>query len=285
MKEINPVKKVIKKTSYENNPFFIATNGIELLFKKAQSVATALVVLSVLGFLNSFPRSAFQNIMNQPQNQPVAVNDFETAAQDFTSIPIQVWILGFLVLIAVVSFILFIGIVIRGVSDYTSAQLAQGKSVTLMQAIKAVFSHFWSYTWVLAIVSIKTFLWSLLFIIPGIIMAYRYSLAGVSFFAGNGRGDAAVQHSSQLVKGAWLTTYASTTLLSILTLGFIKPLILPSANAILYRQLVEPKDKKPHAHWLSWAALFIMVLITLSILAFFVYMLPWIILGLASKPQ
>jgi hypothetical protein len=118
----------------------------------------------------------------------------------------------------------------------------------------------WSYLWLQIIISFKVFLWMLLFIVPGIIMAVRYSLASVAFFDEKKqlRGTAAIRESLRLTKGAWITTYASTTLFNILTLGAMNSAITTAANAVLYKQFEKiGDDKKPDAHWLSWVTLLV----------------------------
>lgn len=273
MKNDNPLKNkapvspksTVKK--YENNPFFVATSGLELLFEKGRSVAIALVVLSVVAAFNTISDFTFPDFMNQPQNNELVTKEIENLTQNITSIPAEVWVLGSFLAVVALIFVILFAIIVRGVSDYAASQLAQDKTATLTEALRAVFERFWSYVWVIVIVSVKTFLWSLLLIVPGIVMAYRYSLAGVSFFSGKGKGDEAVQHSSQLVKGAWLTTYASTTLFGIVTLGLIEPLIAPSANAILYRQLNAVRTKKPKAHILSWLTLLLPLVLMILVMS------------------
>lgn len=264
-----------KKSTYENNPFYVATQGLELLFKKAQSVGIALAVLSAIVLVSSLPSYSFPNY-SQPTSDDTATSAQKAAGDNpFSTVPVEVWVMAGIVLLLGILLFSFIGIVVRGVSDYASAQLALSKTTTLREALNAVFGQFWSYTWVLVIVMVKTVLWSLLFIIPGFVMSYRYSLAGVSFFAGKGRGNAPIAHSSSLVKGAWLTTYASQMLLNIITLGFIQPLLVAGTNAVLYRQLSAVGDKKPKAHILSWLTLIVpilgAILLIFAVLAFIAY--------------
>lgn len=244
-----------KKTSYENNPFLVAIHGVELLFDKARSIAIALIVLAGLSALSSVPSMFVQPEQPEAAPTPAAEAESKAFAESIANIPLEVWVLGGLFVLALVLVFVAVGIIIRGVLDYTSARLAAGKNVTLTEAFSAVFEQFWAYTWVLIIVTAKVLLWSLLFIVPGIIMAVRYSLAGVAFFEKGLKGDAAIQHSSQLVKGAWLTTYASQTLVSVLTLGVAQNILAPGTNAVLYRQLTPLTAPKPKAHFLSWLTL------------------------------
>lgn len=242
---------------YQNNPFYVATDGLDLLFKKAQLVGIMLAIVSGLILISSLPGNFGLKDGSSPQ----------TGSPDSNGLNIPQELIVGLVLagIAVLLVFLFLGILLSGVSDYTSAQLARGKKTSLSESLRAVFSNFWSYAWMSVILGVKVLLWGLLFIVPGFVMAYRYSLSGVSFFDKKLRGNAAVKHSSSLTKGAWLTTYASQNLLNMITLGSIPSLLGPGTKAVLYRQLVDIGDKRPKAHALSWVTLILPMILTILI--------------------
>lgn len=253
-----------KTPTYENNPFFVAINGFELLFKKAKVIGIILAVLAGLSALSSLPSAFLPSESVPAPSQKIADQTAEREAQQFAdriaSVPLEAWLVIALVILLVVLIMAAIGIVIRGVLDYTSAQIAKDKEVTLSEALRAVFTNFWSYTWVLLVASVKTFLWTLLFIIPGIIMAVRYSLAGVVYFDKKLAGNGSVKESARLTKNGWLTTFASQTLLNILTLGVIQSLLVPGTQAVLYRQFKSfdaAGTQKPSAHVLSWITLLV----------------------------
>lgn len=234
------------KHQYENNPFFIASNGITLLFNLAQGVAVMLVIFSVLGL--------FGNAFSPDSSSDTSNNTVTTLFQGWGS---SEWLLfagaaGIIGLAAIM-----IGALFSGVNAYTSARLSQGEEVAIREAFRESFDKLWSFIWLQIIIFVKVLLWGLLFIIPGIIMAVRYSLANVAFFddTKNLRGNAAIKESLYLTRGAWITTYAATALFNALTLGAISSIISTGVNAILYRQYQEAGDKKPAAHWLSWLAL------------------------------
>ena len=263
----NPSKSFkTKAESYENNPFFVATNGLDLLFKKALPVGILIAILVGLSTLASLP-----SMFTPPAEAPQSNESVTEAPIEFPSIPAEVWLTAGILVILILLIFTFISIVAKGILDYTSARIARGESVTINEAFRAVFNNFWSYTWVLVIASVKTFLWTLLFIIPGFIMSVRYSLAGVAYFDKHLKGNESIKHSLLLTKDAWLTTYASQNLLNILTLGFIQPLLVPGTNAVLYRQLESAGGTKPKAHLVSWLTLIIPVvlIVLILIMAFF----------------
>ena len=103
-------------------------------------------------------------------------------------------------------------------------------------------------------------------------MSVRYSLAKVAFFDEKKplRGNAAVKESLALTKGAWLTTFASQVLFSIITLGMLSRLVETAAQSVLYRQLSElthNNEPKPAAHPLSWFTLFLPFLLFVLLIA------------------
>lgn len=248
-------------TPYENNPLFIATKGIELLFKNGISIAILLLAFIGFYYLTSIPAAFI------PQDDP-EISDYQESSDVPQIAPevilIILGIVGIVLLIA-----LFIGIVTRGITDYAAARLARGAQVNLGEALGAVFSNFFGYTWVLIIVAVKTFLWSLLLIIPGFIMSVRYSLAGVSYFDKKLSGNSALKDSLALTKGAWLTTFAAQSLLPMLTLGALQSLTVPGTSAVLYRQYDALADKpKPAAHIVSWLTLILPIVFAVLIIGF-----------------
>ena len=266
-----------KSSAYENNPFFVATNGLDLLFKRAQSIGILLAILVGISALSSLP-SAFVPSNDQGQQTPAPQG---SDAAGFPSIPAEVWLIIVGVALLLVLVFSFVGIVIRGILDYTAANLANDKQTTISEAFRGVFGNFWGYTWVLVIASVKTFLWTLLFIIPGIVMSVRYSLAGVAYFDKKLKGNESVKHSSALVKGAWLTTNASQNLLNIITLGIIQPLLVPGTNGILYRQLSAAGETKPKAHVLSWLTLIIPLILGALVLVG-IFFLVWALVNYSN---
>lgn len=257
-----PTKQAPK---YENNPFFVAVNGLELLFKKAQAIGIVFAVFAALSAFSSLP-SAFIPVDEPamtPQQSAKADQEF---VDGIASIPVEAWVLIAALVITVLLVAVAFGTVISGISDYTAAQLSRDKEVGFSEALRAVFSNFWGYLWVNIIAGFKVFLWTLLFIIPGIIMSIRYSLAGVTYFDKKLKGNAAVKESARLTKDGWLTTFASNSLFNLITFSLIAPLLVPGTRAILYQQFRDYDATgivKPKAHILSWLTLIVPMLLVL----------------------
>jgi len=243
----------VKHPEYQNNPFTIATDGISLLFNRAKPIAIVALVLVGLGLIGGAP-SGFTG----EYNDSMSISHPDAMAYKLHSVPVEVWIIvGIIALVIMLGFIV-IGTFIAGIFDYTAARLADNKSVTLGEALKAVAARFFSYLWLQIVVAIKILLWSLLLIVPGIIMATRYSLSGPSFFRHQLGANAATKHSAAITKGAWLTTFGSFGLFNIITFGLIQAILQPGTSGLLQRQFdayYSAKLTKPPAHALSWLTL------------------------------
>ncbi len=258
MSNVNEVNTA-PEVQYENNPFNIGLNGIELLFKNAQQVGIYAAILAGVAFLLNAIASVIDVI-----NTPVNPQNTRSIYSELPNIPIATGnelliialVISFVFLIIVIAFL--VGLFLNGILEYTAARLSLGEKVTFKQAAAASWKNLPGYIWMNIIKMVKVLLWSLLFIVPGIIMAVRYSLSGVAFFAEDKRGNAAIQRSTQITKDAWLTTFAGTSLWNIITLGMIAPITQTGAISVLYKQLRHATDsnvQKPAAHWLSWLTL------------------------------
>jgi hypothetical protein len=266
-----PTKKVSSVTketatqpaNYNNNPFTIAVEGSKLLFQKAPTLALILAILSALG------------ASNYDFSQPTAT---DTTGAPMTDMAMEPAVIAIIVVIGVVLLfgILVFGSILAGIYAYTAAEIAKGREVSFKVAAKATFDRLWSFVWLQVLIIGKVFLWLLLFIVPGIIMAFRYSLANLSFFDSDKKltGNAAIKDSLALTKGAWVTTFASQMLLDIITLGAITPIIDTGSRAMLYRQFTAMEGvDKPKPHVLSWVTLGLVILIVVLIISLLGYAL------------
>ena len=252
-----------KTTKYESNPFYIALNGLNNFFNKAQSVAIAAVILSVVGVFGQMVQDTARLVSEANGNADPNPEQFFNGLRGTTS--------DYIVLAMLIASFMFVAILlsvlVRGVVDYTSAQLGKGREAPLKEALKAVLEHFGSYFWLQIQVFVRIVLWSLLFIVPGVYKSVRYQLAGTVFFAENLHGNAAIARSEKLIDGAWITTFAAHALWNAMTLGVIELVLAPGTNGELYRQFREvevAKIKKPQTHWLSLVTFWL----TVALLAF-----------------
>ncbi|MFZ2544612.1 MAG: hypothetical protein WAW80_01420 [Candidatus Saccharimonadales bacterium] len=250
-----------KKTNvtYENNPFFIAVNGLSLLFNAARGVAILFFIFSLVSFYGG-------GWQNDNPNADSVRDKIDSVTQGWTGTE---WSLALISILIIGLAIAMISALFSGVASYTSVQVAKGNQVAISEAFRVSFENLWSYLWLQILTVLKILLWSLLFIIPGIYMAYRYSLSGLAFYDDSKhlRGNNAIKESLRLTKGAWMTTFAANTLFNLITLTVASYLVTPSVNAILYRQF-DSSDEKPKPHWLS--GIVIGIIATVAIITLFV---------------
>ena len=248
-------------TEYVNNPFFVATKGINKLFLGAQGIAIMLVIVSILSRITSF------------QNQAPAPTD-PAKAPHFVMPPTEVIIWGIFFGLIAFAIVVVLWVLISGMSAYAAAHVTRGETVTFKEALQATWKHFVPFLWLQVLTGLKVFGWSLLFIIPGVIMAVRYSLANVAFFDKDLRGNAAIKESLALTKGSFITTFASSILFNMITFGILNQLVSTATSAVLYRQFSDtPLEQRPQTHGLSVATmlLFFLFAILLVLGVFFLF--------------
>jgi hypothetical protein len=210
-------------------------------FAKARNVAIFLLVLS--GLLTIHGTTA----TNTPP-ESLSVHGTPTSVSFEPAINAAIIILPLLILIVV----LFVFTIINGISAYAAAEASHGRMVGLKMAWRATLDRFGAFFWLQVLTGLKILLWSLLFIVPGIIMAVRYSLANIAFFDKKLSANAALRESVALTHRSWITTFAAQMFLNVITLGVIEPLVTIGAKTTLYRQLMTyRKEDKPAPHVLS----------------------------------
>lgn len=254
--------------TYNTNPIMIVISGLERLFTYAKPIGIALLVLSLL-----------LAVLNFSFNPGTAVyNDTEVSygGELEATAPISGFDITAIVVVAAIVLLLLAGIVtlsilVFGILDITSAAAARGRKITAKEAFSGLFEQFWPYAKLRILMFFKLFLWSLLFVLPAIYFSYRYYLSGVVFFAEGKKGNTAIKESLRLTKGAWLTTFASYSIINVLTLGVIQTLTDTGTSAELYRNYrdtVDSSQKHPRPHWLSWVFIGLFIVMIVSALVF-----------------
>lgn len=245
---------------YIRNPFSIAIEGIRSLFRFAKPVAIIFLILTVASAVTNFATSAADLAQKYYTTEESASLYDENALPKFDGISSDQLAATFVVLggIFLIFFVTFIiaTIIINGLRDVATAAAVNNQKISLGQAFSRLFKRLPGYIGLSLLVGVKIFLWSLLFIIPGIVMAVRYSLAGTAYFARDMKATDAIRYSTKITKDGWMTTFASYGWLNIVTLGFIQLLVQPGAQIQLFRQfdhLEQNGGNKPGAHGLSIA--------------------------------
>lgn len=268
---------------YENNPFMIGIEGLKLIFTNAKS--TGIYAIAVCGsiFVITFLVYLVAVIIDATAGTSSSASTYSYQANvDMAAMMSLAAFLGVGTLVYIaLSLLLF------GPLEYAAAMTAQGKQVSLSEGFKATLRNFPAYFWLYLLFTVKIFLWSLLFIVPGFIMFNKYLLAGTVFFAEGKRGNAAIKRSIELTKGAWLTTYGGAWIWGILSQGLTTYVFWPGQMAVLYRQLKDRTDAnepKPSAHVLSWLTLLVPIALMALYLLFIGFVVLLVLLGGTTAP-
>lgn len=245
-------KKSVSKLSYETNPFFIGAKGLSFLINSASGISLLFAVVSIANLV-------FTMLSNNKDGS--FSRDLSASISRWTT---SDWVLAAFSGLLIASAIVLVITLLGAMSAYTSYRVSLGKRVSVQEAFEMAFTKIWGFLLLQILITVRIILWTFVFIIPGFIMAYRYSLANVAYFDGRKKPNArqAIQESLRLTKGAWITTFASRILLDVLSFGCASLLISTGVNAVLYGQYDKlGSSNKPEAHWLSWLTLLLPLII------------------------
>lgn len=260
---------------YENNPILIGINGLKLFFGSSRSIAIYSLVITFLMVVSVFivfVGSIINGLsMSEAELRAMERSDAQSWER-FLNPATPMAVIGPVAReVAINLLILVVSLLLFGVLEYAAARNAMGQKAELKEGFRTVLSEFPAYLWLYVLMSVKLLLWTLLFIIPGFIMFYRYILSGTVFFAEGKRGNAAIKRSAELTKGAWLTTFAGTSIWLMISQGLGSYVFAPGSLAVLYAQLKAPTDTgvaKPKAHILSWLTLLIPIALIILFILF-----------------
>lgn len=255
-------KTSIERTAnwYETNPFTLAVDGIKKLYDNARGMFWISLLIGIIGAFNSnFDSTAEQN---QQQNVGAAAAAISTSEIAFLLAIITTIIAG----------VIALTVVLWGMVGYTASRLAKDLGTSIPEAFDEALANFWRLFMVGIILIVRLVGWTLLFIIPGIIMAIRYSLSAViAFSEPELKPSQVVSKSASLTKGAWFDTFAAFYLVPLLSLGILKNTNDIAVQAKQYEQLSRLKqgdEKKPPTHMISYVFAGLLFLAVVAILAY-----------------
>lgn len=247
-----------KVPAYDSNPFTISFSAFAKFAKYATGWLIALVILDTLNFFSNFG----------------GTYESETPNFDFLSgIPPIVIVLLF-VLVIIVSFVLFV--FFNGVLAYTALRSLEGKQTSLKTAFNETKARFVPLSGALVNSMLRIFGGLLLFIIPGIRAAMRYTVVAyivMSTDAQQAKEQDAVARAKEITKHRLIEVFG------MFTVGALVPFITSSlttvAAAAIHNQLAEYHDKgleKPKVHWLNYIG-FGLLLLFGAIITLFIFVI------------
>ncbi len=292
-------KKSSKKSNqpqleYQSNPFSLSFNKFGLFFEKNLGWAIALLVVPIFYGIMQFgsqmpwllepetsgPASSVdrrgKNIESSYTSDLKQIDSDKDMSQiNEDDIPPA----GVIVLIVSVVMMVIVGIIVLqlliqtfivGALTFVALENDAGRKASLSGAIDAVVARFRRLFLAQMLASLKIFGWTLLFIIPGIIAAFRYTLLPfVIMDESPKKRDVKSSHDrvKAIVSGRKREVFGVATVAIIPIIGTISQYV---GNAALYRQLQVYKDQnseKPPIHWLNYFGFFLIGIYLLFVAA------------------
>ena len=263
------------KAAYDSNPFTLAFNALGRLFTTNVGWAIALLVVSFFVFIGQMMSNLIQiasknSLQNSSQYSAPAAS---THVASTTPVNVGLVVIIVLVLVLFVALIFTIStaisVFISGMFSYVAIQSEQGKSVNFSEAWSETTKRFWRLFKAQLLAGLKIIGWTMLFIVPGIVAAFRYTLLPFVIMGEPAKERGARSShtlTKKLVKGRLMEVFGIATVAGIVP--FVGPVLRLSGNAALYDQLNEYNTlnkQKPKIHWLNYLGLILLAILLLLI--------------------
>lgn len=262
---------------YQSNPFMLCFESFGRFFNKNAAWAVTLLVLGFFAFFiqmgsnlsstfNSSSTSSTESRerAEQRRNERVADRPLETTEIIALVVIISVAVLSFL------AFAIAVGTFLQGMFTYVALRSEQGLSVGFGEAISATSQKFWLLLGAQVLAGIKVIGWGLLFIIPGVIAAFRYALLPYVIMSDDAqatRVGESHERTKTLVKGRLLEVFGISTVSGLIPI--LGDLLGLTGSAALHQQL-QVYDKagleKPKIHWLNYLGFILFGLVILLVI-------------------
>lgn len=161
----------------------------------------------------------------------------------------------------------------RGIYSYVALQNHAGSSVGFNEAFNAVLKRFPRLFLAQLLATLKIIAWTFLFIIPGIIAAFRYALLPYVILDEPVEKKGVVDSHNRikaLVAGRKREVFGVSTVANLIPI--VGPLLQLTGDAKLYRQLQVTHDThttRPKVHWLNYLGFVLIGLFVLFIAGIF----------------
>ena len=257
-----------EKKPYNSNPFTLSFDALGKLFTHNLTWAIVLLVLGAISAFGQLASNAFGNINSSSTSPNYETNITSGSSLDATTV-IAIVIVVFVVALILLTVILVVDTYVKGMLSYVALKSEDGESVSFSEAFNETASRFWRLLGAQLLAGLKILGWGLLFIIPGIVAALKYSMLPYEIMrASKDEKGASSAHSNvkALTKGRVIEIFGVATVSSIIP--FVGSLLALTGHAAQYDQLnyyYKHKLEKPKVHWLNYLG-FILIALILPIL-------------------
>lgn len=251
------------KPTYNSNPFTLSFEALGKFFKYNLVWPIVLISIEVLGFIWNLFSTIISAITDSQNTTTYSATSSSTALEPAAIVAIVMIVLVFVCIAVAVTTV--IGTYITGMYSYVSLKSLDGKKVGFSEAFRATTKRFWRLLGAQILAGLKILGWTLLFIIPGIRAALRYTILPYVIM-GDDEKQKGIKNSHERTKT--LVHHRLMEMFGIWTVTALVPFVGTSisfiAPAAAYNQLAEYNDKqleKPKVHWLNYIGIIILQLL------------------------
>lgn len=266
-----PTQQTAPSPGFESNPFLLAFNALGRLFNTNATWAIALVILGAVSAVISLPGDASSE---KSSDEQVIRRVSETLSQ-YDTMTLLGMALGVALVLGIIATISYaIQIFVGGLFAYVALESEKGRSVSFNEAFDAVKKRFKRLFLAQGFAGIKIFLWTLLFIIPGIIASLRYALLPYIIMDESEKETkitASHDRVKSIVKGRLFEIFGLGVAAGIIPI--MNSVLQVSGGAAQYRQLASSYDNKtarPPIHWVNYLLLALLVILCVAFIALMV---------------
>jgi hypothetical protein len=272
-------KKATQKPSfvYQSNPFSLSFDKFGQFFEKNLWWAILLIIGPIFGLFFQMLAAVVDTTTTSVQAHAAQTTSNPETLGVVAAILL---VLGILILSVFIVAATAVNVFISGIFAYVALENDAGRTARFSPAIDAVVARFRRLFLAQLLATVKILAWSLLFIIPGIVAAFRYALLPYVILDESAK-EKGVKKSHEriktLVNGRKREVFGVATVAAIIPIvGGINQLV---GNAALYRQLQVSSDKKierPAVHWLNYfgfmlLGLYVLLIVFIAVIAIAAY--------------
>jgi len=264
-----PPQHKTEKKSYDSNPFTLSFDALGRFFTHNVNWAIALIVLGVLGMFSRAGGNLISGYHGTPTTPGYGQELGGSTSPEVVTI-VAIVIVVFVIALTLIVAMTVIATFLQGMFSYVALRSEAGESVSFSEAFNETTSRFWRLLGAQLLAILKIIGWGLLFIVPGIVAALKYSILPYSIMSAP-KDEKGVSLAHAKVKA--ITKGRLMEVFGVAAIGFIIPLVgsilTLTGNAAIYNQLnyyYENKLEKPKVHWLNYAGFFLLVLLLIPAL-------------------
>jgi hypothetical protein len=253
------MSKAEVKNKYNSNPFTLAFEALGKFFENNLAWAAVLIGLVLFGFFMQFLGNIIPLIIGaETSSQTTAAtssgsNDISVVAV----VAISLIVLAFGSIFAMLA--IAVSAFIAGLYSYIALESLKGNTVSASEGFSRTAKRLWPLFGAQLLAIVKIIGWTFLFIIPGIVAAYRFKLIPYVVMNEEEKKIRKIHDRTKiLVKKRLWEVFGIDFVASIVP--FIGNLVGYSGKAALYNQMqiaTDTKTEKPKIHWLNYLGLII----------------------------